>query len=85
MDGEAGAEGCAAGTSRDSARIVWRTAYEMLQASPELVEAAGLQLMANAIVQPATNSSSAALRWRISRARIGALDFYTNIRIITIS
>lgn len=61
MDGETGAEVCAAGTSRDSSRIVWRTAYEMLQASPELVEAAGLQLMANAIVQPSTNSTFKAL------------------------
>lgn len=61
FDGEAGADGYSAATTRDQARIVFRTAQEMIRKSPELRSRYGVELLAHAVVQDASNSKLEAL------------------------
>lgn len=61
FDGEAGADGFSAATTRDQARIVFRTAQEMIRKSPELRERYGVELLAHAVVQETSGSKLEAL------------------------
>ena len=60
-DGEAGAEVHSAATTRDQAKIVWEAAKQMVQRSPELRDALGVDTSAHAIYQEATASKFIAL------------------------
>jgi len=61
FDGEAGADGYSAATTRDQARIVFKTAQEMIRKSIELRERYGVELLAHGIVQESTGSKIEAL------------------------
>lgn len=60
-DGEGGAEGYSAATSRDQARIVFATAQAMARKRPQMCEALGIEVLAHAIVQKSTASVMMAL------------------------
>jgi phage terminase large subunit-like protein len=57
LDGEGGAEGYAAATTRDQARILFDTAREMVRRSPEIRKRYGVETLANAIWQERTSSN----------------------------
>lgn len=61
FDGEAGADGYSAATTRDQARIVFRTAQEMIRQSPELRARYGVEILAHAVVQESSGSKLEAL------------------------
>ncbi len=61
FDGEAGADGFSAATTRDQARIVFKMAQEMIRKSPELRERYGVELLAHGIVQDSSGSKIEAL------------------------
>src|SRR5271165_1150288 len=56
VDGEGGAEGYAAATTRDQARILFEAAQNMLRQAPRVARELGLQIAANAISAAATAS-----------------------------
>ncbi len=56
LDGEGGAEGYAAATTRDQARILFDTAREMVRRSPEIRRRFGVEALANAVWQERTSS-----------------------------
>lgn len=60
-DGEGGAEGYSAATSRDQARIVFAAAQAMARKRPQMCEVLGIQVLAHAIVQTSTASVMSAL------------------------
>jgi phage terminase large subunit-like protein len=55
-DGEGGAEGCAAATTRDQARILFDAAQNMLRQAPRVAGALGVMVAANAISAAKTAS-----------------------------
>lgn len=61
LDGEAGAEVYSAATSRDQARIVFRTAQAMVRKMPKFRKRYGVDVPAQAITQTKTNSTFQAL------------------------
>lgn len=61
FDDEEGADGFSAATTRDQARIVFKTAKDMIQKSPELRARYGVELLAHAVVQESSNSKLEAL------------------------
>lgn len=69
-DGEPGAEVYSAATTRDQAKIVWQDAKRMVEKSPGLRSALGVQTSAHAIFQADTGSTFKAL----SRDQQGNLD-----------
>lgn len=56
-DGEPGAEVYSASGDEKQARIVWGDSAAMAEQSPEFLEDSGVQVLANSIVQPHSNSS----------------------------
>jgi len=60
-DGEPGAEVYAVAADRDQARIVFGDAKSMARENPEFLADAGIEVLQNAIVQTATNSTFKAL------------------------
>lgn len=61
FDGEAGADGFSAATTRDQARIVFNTAQEMIRKSPELRARYGVEILAHSVVRETTASKLEAL------------------------
>lgn len=60
-DGESGAEVYSAATTRDQAKIVFKTAQEIVRRSPEMRAALGVESQAHAITQASTASAFIAL------------------------
>jgi phage terminase large subunit-like protein len=60
-DGEGGAEGYSAATTRDQARIVFADAQAMARRRPQLCQALGVEVLAHSIVQQSTASKFMAL------------------------
>jgi phage terminase large subunit-like protein len=60
-DGEGGAEGYSAATSRDQARIVFATAQAMARKRPQMCQVLGIEVLAHTIVQMGTASVMSAL------------------------
>jgi len=69
-DGEPGAEVYSAATTRDQAKIVWSDARAMVQRTPDLRDALGVEASAHSIYQAHTGSKFLAL----SRDQDGNLD-----------
>jgi phage terminase large subunit-like protein len=61
MDSEGGAEVYSAATSREQAKIVFKTAQDMARLMPEFLNRAGVEVTANAIIQMSSASSFKAL------------------------
>jgi phage terminase large subunit-like protein len=61
MDAEGGAEVYSAATTREQAKIVFKTAQDMARLMPEYLNRAGVEVTANAIVQMSSASSFKAL------------------------
>lgn len=61
FDAEAGADGYSAATTRDQARIVFKTAQEMIRKCQELRDRYGVDLLAHTIVQESSGSKIEAL------------------------
>lgn len=60
-DGEGGAEGYSAATSRNQARIIFEVAQAMARKRPEMCQALGIEVLAHTIVQSSTSSVMSAL------------------------
>ena len=61
LDGEGGAEVVSAATTRDQAKLSWKTARAMVRKSPEFASAFGVVPLAHSIEHPASNSEFIAL------------------------
>lgn len=61
FDDEEGADGYSAATTRDQARIVFKTAKDMIQKSPELRARYGVELLAHSVIQDGSGSKIEAL------------------------
>jgi len=61
VDGEAGAEINSAATTRDQAKIVWEAAREMAKRSADFRKDCGVEVLAHALIHPASGSKFVAL------------------------